>query len=167
LRLLVKAIDFINERIGKATSFLLILMAGIIVYEVISRGFFNSPTRWAHETSGMLFGGVFMLGAGYTLYRGAHVRVDILISRLRPRTQALIDIITHLLALAFGWVVLWKAWHYAVKALLEMQVTHSAWAPLTFPIKFVIVLGMFLFLLQVLVKYIRDFHLLFTGSELK
>lgn len=167
MRLLVKAIDFLNERIGKASSFLVILTASVIVYEVMSRSFFNSPTRWAHETSGFLFGGAFMLGAGYTLLCHQHVRVDILISRLRPRTQALIDIITHLLAVAFCAAVLWKSWDYAVLAWVRMDVTDSGWQPVLWPIKFAIVFGIFLLLLQLLAKYIRDFHTLFTGNELK
>lgn len=167
MRRLVKAIDSINVSVGKVTSLLLIPLALIIVYEVILRGFFNEPTEWAHETGGMLFGVAFMLGVGYTLYHREHARVDIFVSRLRPRIQALIDIITHLLLVVYGSVVLWVGWKFAVRALVRMEVTQSSWAPVTFPIKFIIVFGIFLLLLQVLAKYIRDFYMLFTGNELK
>lgn len=167
MRRLVKAIDFTNVSIGKVASSLMILMALVIIYEVILRGFFNMPTIWAHEISGMMFGGTFMLGAGYILYHGGHVRVDILISRLRPRTQALINIITHLVMALFCVVVLWKSWHYAVLAFVGMHVSDSGWQPVLFPIKFVLVFGIFLLLLQLLAKYIRDFYMLFTGNELK
>lgn len=167
LRRLVKAIDSTNKWIGQGISFVLILMALVIGYEVILRGFFNMPTKWAHEVSGMLFGASFLLGAGYILYHGGHVRVDILISRLRPRTQALINIITHLVMALFCAVVLWKSWHYAVLAFVEMHVSDSGWQPVLFPIKFVIVFGVFLLMLQLLAKYIRDFYMLFTGNELK
>ena len=167
MRRLVKAIDSINVSVGKVTSLLLIPLAVIIAYEVILRGFFNMPTEWAHETGGMMFGVAFMLGVGYTLYHREHARVDILVSRLRPRIQALIDIITHLLLVAYGSVVLLVGWKFAVRALVRMEVTQSSWAPVTFPIKFIIVFGIFLLLLQVLAKYIRDFYMLFTGNELK
>lgn len=167
MRRLVRAIDSINISVGKVTSFTLIPLAIIIGYEVILRGFFNLPTRWAHETGGMLFGAAFLLGAGYTLYHREHARVDILVSRLRPRIQALIDIITHLLLWLYAGVIVWVGWEYAMRALVRMETTQSGWAPLTFPIKFIIVLGAFLFLLQLLAKYIRDFYMLFRGNELK
>lgn len=167
MRRFVKAIDSINISVGKTASFLVAAITGIVVYEVLSRGLFNEPTIWVHELSGMLFGAVFMLGAGYTLYHGGHIRVDILISRLRPRVQALIDIITYLLIAVYGSIVLWKGWDFAVRAFIRMDVTDSGWQPLVFPIKFVIVLGVFLLMLQLLAKYIRDFHMLFTGKELK
>jgi len=167
LRRLVKAIDSINISVGKVTSFTLIPLAIIIGYEVIMRGFFNLPTRWAHETGGMLFGAAFLLGAGYTLCLREHARVDIFMSRLRPRIQAAIDIITHLLLWLYAGVIVWVGWEYAVRALVRMETTQSGWAPLTFPIKFIIVLGAFLFLLQLLAKYIRDFYMLSRGNELK
>ena len=168
MRLLVKVIDCINVGIGKAVGFLLVVVAAIIVYEVIVRGFFNIPTTWAHELSGMLFGASFLLGAGYVMHCREHVRVDILVSRLRPRMQMFIDIMTHLLAVAFCSVILWKSWNAALSSLALREVsTYSPWHPFLFPIKFTMVLGVFLLLLQLLVKYIRDFHMLFTGKELK
>ncbi len=42
---------------------------------------------------------VFMLGIPYALKEDAHVRVDLLYSRLRPRGRALVDLVGHLLAL--------------------------------------------------------------------
>ena len=167
MRRFIKSIDSLNVWIGKAASFLIVVIAGIVVYEVIARGFFNKPTIWVHELSGMLFGAVFMLGAAYTLYLGEHTRVDILISRLNPRKQAFISIITHLLTLAFGAIVLWKGWEFALRAFIRMDVTDSGWQPLVFPIKFVIVLGILLLLLQLLVKYIRNFYMLSKGNELR
>lgn len=167
MKRLVKVIDSINIRTGKFAGYLGIVIAGIIVYEIILRSFFNKPTIWAHETSGMMFGALFMLGAGYVLYHGEHVKVDILISRLRPRVQALIDIITHLLLWLYGSVVLWKSSYFALRAFVRMEMSASGWQPVLWPIKFVIVIGIILLMLQLVAKYIRDFHMLFTGKELQ
>jgi len=156
-----------NIQVGQIASFLGIMIAAVIVYEVVVRAFFNMPTVWAHETSGMMFGALFMLGAGYVMYYRAHIRVDILVSHLSPRIQALLDIITHLLMALYCYVILWKGWHYAVRAFVRMEVTDSGWQPVLWPIKWVMVLGMILLVLQLLVKYVRDFHMLFTGRELE
>ena len=167
VRKILKIIDAINISIGRTASFLLILMSGVIVYEIAARTFFGKPTEWAHETSGMMFGTMFMLGVGYVLYKRAHVRVDIVVSRLNPRIQALIDIITHVLFIIYSVVVIKFGWTYAVRAFTGMEVSDSSWAPVTFPIKFVLVFGMSLLVLQLLAKYIRDFYILITGKELR
>ena len=167
MRRFVRTIDFISIHVGQAASFLGILIAAVIVYEVILRAFFNMPTNWAHETSGMMFGALFMLGAAYVMYYRAHVRVDILVTHFPLRVQALVDIITHLLMALYCYVVLWKGWNYAVRAFVRMEVTDSGWQPVLWPIKWVLVIGMTLLVLQLLAKYIRDFHMLFTGKELE
>ena len=167
MKYLLRIIDNINIGVGKGASFLLVIIAGVIVYEVIARAFFGKPTIWAHETSGMLFGVMFMLGAGYVLYRKAHVKVDILTARLSPRIQAALDIITHLVFAFYLWAVIKFGWIYALRAFTRMEVTNSSWAPLTFPIKFVIVIGASILLLQLAAKYIRDIYKLFTARELE
>ena len=164
---ILKTIDAINISVGRAASFLLILISGIIVYEIVIRSFFGKPTEWAHEVSGMMFGALFMFGAGYVLYKRAHVRVDIIVSHFHPRIQALIDIITHVLLVIYGVVVIKFGWDYAVRAFIRMEVTDSSWAPVTFPIKFVLIFGVALLMLQLLAKYIRDFYIVITGKELR
>jgi TRAP-type mannitol/chloroaromatic compound transport system permease small subunit len=43
----------------------------------------------------MLYGSVFMLCGAYTLAQNAHVRGDFLYSSMRPRTQALLDLLLY------------------------------------------------------------------------
>ena len=58
------------------------------------------------ETQWYLFSLVFLLGAPYALRHNAHVRVDVLYDRLRPRTRAWINLIGHaLLLLPFALVM--------------------------------------------------------------
>jgi TRAP-type mannitol/chloroaromatic compound transport system permease small subunit len=60
------------------------------------------------ETQWYLFSIVFLFMAGYALLREAHVRVDILYSNVRPRTQAMIDLAGSILFLIpFCLVVIW------------------------------------------------------------
>ena len=167
MRRFVKAIDFINIYVGETVSYLGIVIAVVIIYEVILRAFFNMPTVWAHETSGMMFGALFMLGAGYVMYHRAHVRVDILVNRLPPRAQAAIDIVTHLLMGLYLYVVVWKGWNYAVRAFVRMEVSGSGWQPVLWPIKWIMVIGIILLIMQLVAKYVRDFHMLCTGRELE
>jgi len=51
-----QVIDRMNELIGKAVSFLILVLIGVIVYEIFVRYLLNSPTIWAHEVSQMVYG---------------------------------------------------------------------------------------------------------------
>ena len=84
----VKRIDKVNDVIGKAVSFLIVPMIGVMVLEVVLRYFFNSPTIWALESAQILFGFMFMLGAGYTLKEDGHIRVEIAYMYTSRRAQA-------------------------------------------------------------------------------
>src|SRR3546814_11095969 len=54
-----------------------------LVYEVISRYFFSSPTLWAFDTTYMIYGAHFMLVAAFALARPDHIRTDF-VSRMAP-----------------------------------------------------------------------------------
>ena len=59
-----KVIDRMNEMIGKAISFLILILVGVIVYEIFVRYILNSPTIWAHEISQMVYGAYVILLGG-------------------------------------------------------------------------------------------------------
>lgn len=66
---------------GRVLSLFVVVMVGIILWEVVMRYFFNSPTNWAMESATMIFG-VYMMGGGvYSLLKGGHVKMDILYDR--------------------------------------------------------------------------------------
>lgn len=85
---MIKAIDGLNEVVGRIVSVVAVLFAAIIIYDVILRYVFNEPTRWAFDVSKQLFGFYFVLLGGYALRHKAHVRVDILTERFSPSPSA-------------------------------------------------------------------------------
>ena len=96
-RTVVSNIDILNHWVGKITCFLLIPVIVSMVYEVIARKLFIAPTDWAYDTSRMFSGAMFMLGAGYALMRGVHIRADFLYRNWSPQTQAVTDASLYLL----------------------------------------------------------------------
>ena len=167
MKMFLKAIDRMNELIGKAVSFLILVLVGVIVYEIIVRYFFNSPTIWAHEISQMVYGAYVILLGGYLQQRNGHVNVDILYQRFKPRTRAMIDLFTWLLFFCFSGVLLVKGWEMAWASFLYRETDSTAFAPPIYPLKMMIPLGALLLLLQGLVRYIADLRLAITGKEEK
>ena len=89
MRLIVGNIDKLNNWIGKLTCFMLLPVIGAMVYEVVARKLFVAPTDWAYDTSRMFAGAMFMLGAGYALMRGVHIRADFLFPKLETPDTSL------------------------------------------------------------------------------
>jgi TRAP-type mannitol/chloroaromatic compound transport system permease small subunit len=161
----LKIIDQISEQSGKAVSFFIIFLVGVILFEIFSRYLFNSPTIWAHEVSQMIYGAYVILLGAYVLKRGGHVNVEILYGRFQPRTKAIIDLFTWLFFFYFCGLLLWKGGGMAWESFLVRETEPTAFAPPVYPIKMTVPLGALLILLQGLAKFIRDLTFVFTGKE--
>ena len=165
IRRMLAFIDALNDRAGKLVSFLVIFIIAAMIYEVVARYWFNSPTMWARETAMFLLGGYSLLGGAYVLRHKAHVNMDIVYNRLSPRKRAIADLITSLLFFLFCGVLLWWGIDYASHSLSVGETTGSTWNPPEFPIKLMIPVGVFLLLLQGLAKFVRDLITVVTGTE--
>jgi TRAP-type mannitol/chloroaromatic compound transport system permease small subunit len=89
------AIDEISTWVGKAAAWLIIGLMLLVCGEVFKRYILNMPTAWIFDASNMFYGTLFMLAGAYTLAQNAHVRGDFLYSSMRPRTQAMLDIVLY------------------------------------------------------------------------
>src|ERR1051326_1576685 len=89
-------IDGISTWVGKAASWLIMLLMTVVCVEVFKRYIMNMPTAWIFDADNMMYGTLFMLCGAYTLAQNAHVRGDFLYSSMRPRLQASLDIVLYL-----------------------------------------------------------------------
>jgi TRAP-type C4-dicarboxylate transport system permease small subunit len=95
-RALLRTWDRLNDVIMILAGILLWGQMAIVNIEIVSR-YFGRPTTWVAEISSILILWIpFMIG-GWVLRREAHVKMDLLIERLGPRFQALINFITSLI----------------------------------------------------------------------
>ncbi|GGB53233.1 hypothetical protein GCM10011409_33510 [Lentibacillus populi] len=92
---IIKVIDSINSWVGKIGAWSIVALTLLIVFEVISRRVFNSPTIWTYEMITMTFSFHFMIVGGYALLQKSLVSVDVLYNRLSLKVQAIMDIITY------------------------------------------------------------------------
>src|SRR5205085_1255399 len=80
----------------KAAAWLIIALTLVVCAEVFKRYILNAPTAWIFDFNNMLYGTLFMLCGAYALAQNAHVRGDFLYSSMRPRTQALLDLVLYI-----------------------------------------------------------------------
>src|SRR3546814_8437200 len=76
-------------------------MLAVMIWEIVLRYFFNSPSLWAYDISLFIYGGYIALGGAYTYLAGGHVNVDIIWGLLSPRGRAVLDILTSGFAFLF------------------------------------------------------------------
>jgi len=165
MRRFLLATDKLNKWTGQVISFVVLVMLGLTAGEVICRFAFNAPTNWVYETTTQMFGVYGLIGGGYVLLIKAHIRADVLWSRLSLRGRAIADLATCGFGLLFLSVMLWFSTKKAWSATLIREHSLTPFGPPIYPIKICLVIGVFLFLLQSVVKVIRDLYLVTKGME--
>ena len=94
---ILRGIDSISTWAGKLSAWLIIALMLMICVEVFKRYLLNKPTAWIFDASSILYGTLFMMCGAYALAQSAHVRGDFLYSSMRPRRQAILDLILYIL----------------------------------------------------------------------
>jgi len=88
-----RVIDELNRRVGTTVAWLTLGMVLVQFTVVVARYVFAKGSIPAQESIWYMHGMVFMIGAGYTLLRDQHVRVDLFYRESRLSTKAIIDLI--------------------------------------------------------------------------
>jgi TRAP-type mannitol/chloroaromatic compound transport system permease small subunit len=88
----IRAIDMLNEVVGRVVAWLTFGTVSVCFLVVILRYVFSIGFVWLQELYVWQHAIVFMLGAGYTFLHGGHVRVDIFYARMSPRRRAIVDL---------------------------------------------------------------------------
>jgi TRAP-type mannitol/chloroaromatic compound transport system permease small subunit len=163
----LRTIDGLSRWTGRWVAWVIIPNVLALVYEVIARYIFNSPTIWSYDVTYFLYGSHFLLGAAYALSIDAHIRIDIFTSHFSPRTRAVIDLIGYLLLFFPVVITLIYAGAQYVAQSFEMgeQSGLSPWRPYLYPYKAVITVSFVLLLLQGTACFIRNISLLARGGQ--
>jgi len=152
----VKAVDAVNYRVGRFAMYLIFVMAAILLASTGSRLIFGVPINWALEMAQFLLSAYYLLGGAYTLQMGGHVRMDLFYDRLSARKRAITDAVTILFVIFFLVVLFWGGVSSTEYAIFYNQKNYSAWAPVLWPVKLVMTLGVFLMLLQCIATFFKD-----------
>jgi len=107
--LITKIADTVTDFMGSIAGWGMMLVSIAMVYEIVMR-YFGAPTTWVVEISGYSMIWFTFFSAAYGLRVGSHIQVDILISRLSPRTRNILDIFNYSLILAYTLLILYYSW---------------------------------------------------------
>ncbi len=156
----ITVIDTFSLWTGRIVCLLTLPLIFAMVYEVIARYAFVAPTMWAYDISRMLYGALFMLGAGYALSKGVHIRADFIYRNWSARTQGMVDGSLYVMfyfpgMLVFLWMALdfaYLSWYRGEKGM------DTAWMPIMGPIKSALPLGVSFLLIQGVSELLKCYY---------
>jgi TRAP-type mannitol/chloroaromatic compound transport system permease small subunit len=158
-------VDKASTLAGHITGWSILVLTGLISWEVFSRYVLNVPHAWVLDAQIMLYGTLFMMAGAYTLSKQGHVRGDVLYGFFEPRTQAAIDLLLYGVFFVPGiFALTYAGWIYAGESLAIREQTFSADALPLYPFKFVLPVAGFFLLLQGVVEIARCVICLKTGA---
>ena len=153
---LSRRVDWITEKIGKSIGWLLLAAVLISAGNALIRKAFDISSNAFLEGQWYLFGAVFMLGAGYVFLHDQHVRIDVVSSKLKRKTQIGIDVAgIALFLLPLCVFIVWTSLPSLQLAIMTKEVSANPGGLLRWPVYALVPLGFALLALQSLSELIK------------
>ena len=129
------------------------MMMFLTAMDVMLRYIFNRPISGALELTEFMMLIVVAFGLAYCAILKGHVKVELVLSRFSPRTQAVINSITYFISLGLFSLITWQCIKY-VKLMLDAEMTSAVLLISVFPFVAILALGSVIFSLVLLVDFL-------------
>jgi len=164
IRIYVHYVEALTRVVGRAAMWLIFGMLGILLYSSIGKAV-DTPPLWTLEMAQFAMVTYYLLGGGYSMQLGAHVRMDLLYGNWSERTRSWVDSATVLFLIFYLIFLLYGGYSSTEYALQYGERSYSAWRPYMAPVKIIACVGIVLMLLQAVAMLFRDIARL-RGEEL-
>lgn len=102
-----KIYDFIVTGLAVMAGILLVFMILSVSWEVITRYFLNNPTIWVIEISEYTLLYLTFLVGPWILRNDKHIRIEILLNRVDPKSQLILNMITSGIGTVICFIIFW------------------------------------------------------------
>ena len=171
-----RAIDQFNRVIGLIIMYGIFVLMAILLWSSISKTFFM-PSLWTLEMAQFAMVAYYMLGGPYSILTGSNVRMDLFYGNWSLRRKATVDVVTVFFLLFYLVVLLRGALSSTAYSLgywgdapmefflgllsgseevRRLETSPTAWRPVIWPIKAIMIVGILLMLAQALSELIKD-----------
>jgi TRAP-type mannitol/chloroaromatic compound transport system permease small subunit len=151
-----RGIDWINEHVGRYLMWLVLAATLISAGNAIMRKIFNWSTNSFLEIQWYLFAAIFLVGAGYTLLRQEHVKIDVVLGHFSKRTQVKVEIFGLLVfLLPFVYALTKEVMPLVIKAYVSGEMSENAGGLIRWPVYALVPIGMTLLGLQGISEIIK------------
>ncbi|MGH1575826.1 TRAP transporter small permease subunit [Planktotalea sp.] len=176
MRAYISGVDAVNRRIGRIVMYGIFVLMAILLWSSISKTFYV-PSLWTLEMAQFTMVAYYILGGPYSIQLGSNVRMDLLYGEWSLRKKAWFDLFTVLFLIFYLCVLLYGAvsstayslgywgsepFSYLGGVLVgaeevgRMERSSTAWRPYLWPVKSIMIVGLFLMLLQCISELLKD-----------
>ncbi|MEP5730533.1 MAG: TRAP transporter small permease subunit [Sulfitobacter sp.] len=154
-----RAIDRLSVFIGRITMMLVLLLTGVMLYEVVLRYVFEAPTLWANELSLWLAGFVFLTAGLYAMQQRCHIRIFLLYD-LTPRwVQRLFDCLSTGLIILFACALIYGGYGEAFQKFGRWETFGTAFdPPIPATLKMAVLFIVAMVAIQAVINLISDWN---------
>ncbi|NJC25940.1 TRAP transporter small permease subunit [Neolewinella antarctica] len=154
----INFLEAISERVGRLAAWSTALMVAVIFFLVVMRYGFGSFNQQLGELTTYFFALSFLFSSGYALKHDSHVRVDLFYAKWSERRRAWVDLLgTAFFLLPWCLVAIFTCWKYAYNSFKLGEVSSQpSGLPAVWVLKFIILFGFVLLLIQGLALALRS-----------
>ena len=172
-------LDRATQAVGQLAKWLILPLIAVTIYDVVTRKFFGfqfwlsgyvgdalnstklQELEWHFHTA------LFALCLGFGYLRNAHVRIDLVSEKLKPRWRVWIEFLGCVVfLLPYCVVIIYFAYNFALDAYLQHEISASLIGlPYRWIIKSVLFVGFVFALLAGISVMLREFVVLFGPRE--
>ncbi|OPX55506.1 TRAP-type mannitol/chloroaromatic compound transport system, small permease component [Oceanospirillum multiglobuliferum] len=160
------AVHHLVDFVGRSVGYIMPLLAFVVVFEVVARYFFDSPTIWAYDLSLFMFGYISALSGAYAQQKRAHINVDILYNHVRPKVRSIFNILSFSIALIFALIIIYMSIDKFYEAIEFNYRRQSEWAPHMHHFWVMMVVACGLLSLQLISDILLNAYFFVTGKKL-
>jgi len=172
----IHIVDGSNRYVGRIIMYGIFALMAVLLWSSVSKTFFV-PSLWTLEMAQFIMVAYYILGGPYSIQLGSNVRMDLLYGEWSLRKKAWFDFVTVLFLIFYLCVMLYggvSSTAYSLgywgtepfsffgglvigsEEVGRMERSPTAWRPYIWPIKSIMVLGLFLMLLQCISELFKD-----------
>jgi TRAP-type mannitol/chloroaromatic compound transport system permease small subunit len=177
MRSYIRVVDGFNRRLGRFTMYGIFVLVAILLWSSITKTFFTVPSRWTLEMAQFAMVAYYILGGPYSIQMGSNVRMDLFYGEWSAKRKAWFDaltvfcLITFLLVLLYGGLasLAYSLGYWDDKPIQffwglltgseeigRLETSRRSWRPYMWPIKLIMIVGIFLMLLQAVSELFKD-----------
>jgi len=110
-----KMLRSITEKMAWIAMFAILACVALVMTDVIRYQAVGKPVPGTHEVVELIASVILSMGIGYLTFVRGHVAVDLVVNLFRPRVQAVFDLVTGVIALAFTVWLTWGVFEMAIR----------------------------------------------------
>ena len=143
--------DYINIIMVVIGAILLVGLTFIVGADITLRYLFNKPLGWVKEVSEYILVGLGFLVAAWILKDDAHVKMDLVLNKVRPRAQTMMNIITSIISTIIVLIMTW----FALRVIVDFYRTKLVAPSVLEPPKWILLTPIFVGCLLLAIQFIR------------